>query len=247
MWKLWWRLSRNEVRRRYRRTLLGPSWVTLSLIIFAIVLSFVWAGLWNQNVRDYLPFLLSGLLPWGMISASLSDATGSFLSGEGLMKSRQFPYTMLLLLVLSRNVLLFGHNLVGYILIALATGVTFGWATLLIIPGFVIVLLNLGWLCLIIAIFCLRFRDFQQLITTFLQVAMFITPVFWSASQLQGKRSIIADGNLLFHMIEIIREPLLNKSPTFLNFTACVGSAVLGWGLAFWMFSRKRHRLAYWF
>ena len=76
---------------------------------------------------------------------------------------------------------------------------------------------------------------------------MFVTPVFWSASQLQGRRAIIVDANVLHHMIEIVREPLLGKMPALLSYMVCAGTAVVGWVFAYWLFARKRHRLAYWF
>ena len=247
LWELWSRLSVNEVRRRYKRTLLGPMWVTASLLVFATVMSFVWASLWKQNVVDFLPFLLSGLIPWTMISAAIGESTSVFLGGEGLMKSRQFPYSILVYGVLARNVIIFGHNLIGYQLIALLCGVSLGWSLLLLVPGLVLVVVNCGWMCVLAAVFCLRFRDFQQLVASLLQIAMFVTPVFWSAGQLVGKRAIIVDANILYHMIELIRQPLLGKVASIYSYQICVVSALLGWGLAYYLFAKKRHRLPYWF
>ena len=247
LWELWMRLSWNEVRRRYKRTMLGPMWVTVSLLIFATVLSFVWAALWKQPVVEFLPFLLSGLLPWTMISAAIGESSAVFLAGEALMKSRQFPYSILVYGSITRNVIIFGHNLLGYVLIGIVCGVKISWASLLLFPGFVLMTLNVGWICVLVAVFCLRFRDFQQIVVSVLQIAMFVTPVFWSAGQLQGKRAIIVDANILYHMIEVVREPLRGAAPQLLSYFVCTISAVVGWAIAYWLFARKRHRLAYWF
>jgi len=247
LWEMWSRLSWNEVRRRYRRTMLGPMWVTVSLLVFATVMSFVWATLWKQNVVEFLPFLLSGLIPWTMISAAIGESCATFLAGEGLMKSRQFPYSILVYGVLARNVVIFGHNLVAYLIVAVLCGVQLGFVTLLLVPSLLIVLVNCGWICMLVAILCLRFRDFQQLVASVLQVSMFVTPVFWSASQLQGRRAIIVDANVLYHMIELMRRPLLGELPTLLSFAVCIATAIVGWAFALWLFARKRHRLAYWF
>jgi len=245
--EIWKRQSANEVRRRYRRTMLGPIWVTVSLIVFAVVLSFVWAGLFNQPVRTFLPFLLSGLVPWGLISTIIGEGTSAFAAGETLIKSRQFPYTMLINIVLARNVIIFMHNLVGYVLIAALCGVAFSWASLLVIPGVALVLLNGGWMCLLVAIFCLRYRDFQQMVAALLTIAVFVTPVFYNASQLQGKRTIIIHANPLHHMVDLVRQPLLGNLPSGTSYLVCLVCAVIGWGLVFWLYARKRGRLAYWF
>lgn len=247
LWEMWIRLSINEVRRRYKRTMLGPAWVTVSLLIFATALSFVWAGLWKMNVVEFMPFLLTGLIPWTMISGAIGESCAVFLAGEGLVKNQQFPYSVLLYSILMRNLVIFGHNLVGYLLVAVICGVSFNLNTLLIFPGLALVLINCGWICLLVAVFCLRYRDFQQLVTSLLQIAMFVTPVFWSASQLQGKRAIIVDVNILHHMIEIVRQPMLGAAPAALSYLACAGSALAGWFIAYRMYSSKRHRLAYWY
>jgi ABC-type polysaccharide/polyol phosphate export permease len=245
--KMWARQSWNEVQRRYKRTMLGPLWVTVSLILFAVVLSFVWAGLWKMQVREFLPFLLSGFIPWTMISGAIGESCAAFIHNEALMKSRQFPYSTLVYVVLARNVVIFGHNLLGYVIAAVLCGVAFGWATLLLVPGVVLVVLNGGWICVVVAILCLRFRDFQPLVVSLLQIAMFVTPIFWSADQLQGKRAVIVHVNPLHHMIEVIRQPMLGKVAAPASYLICVAAAVAGWLFAYWLFARKRQRLAFWF
>lgn len=247
LWEMWSRLSLNEVRRRYRRTMLGPMWVTVSLLVFATAMSFVWAGLWKQNVVEFLPFLLSGLVPWTLIASMIGESTAVFLAGESLMKARQFPYSILVYGAIARNVVIFGHNLVGYFLVAVLCGVPLTFSTLLVVPGLVLVILNCGWICVLAAVFCLRFRDFQQIVASLLQIAMFITPVFWAANQLQGKRAILVHLNPLHHMIDLLRQPLLGLMAKPESWIFCISSAILGWALAYWVFALKRHRLTYWF
>jgi lipopolysaccharide transport system permease protein len=200
-----------------------------------------------MQVTEFLPFLLSGLIPWYLISAAIGEACITFLLGEGLMKSRQFPYTALIYGVLARNVIIFGHNLLGYIPIALLCGVALTWKSVLLIPGLMLVILNCTWMALLVAVFCLRFRDFSQLVTSLLQIAMFVTPVFWNASQLEGKRAVLVDINLLHHMVEVVRQPMLGKAAGLTSYVVCVGAAIGGWVVAYMLFARKRHRLAYWF
>jgi len=247
LWELWTRLSLNEMRRRYKRTVLGPAWMTVSLLIFASAMSVVWAGLWNQKVSEFLPFLLSGLVPWTMISGVIGESTGVFLGGEGLIKNQQFPYSVLTYGVTARNVLIFFHNIVGYLIIALICGVTLSPATLLLVPGLILVIANCSWISLLVATFCLRFRDFQQIVASLLQIAVFVTPIFWNASQIQGKRAIIVHANVLHHMVELLRRPLLGEMPDLISYLVCTASAILGWWFTFRLYCSKRHRLPYWY
>lgn len=247
LWELWTRLSLNEMRRRYKRTVLGPAWMTVSLLIFASAMSVVWAGLWNQSVTEFLPFLLSGLVPWTMIAAVIGESTAVFLGGEGLIKNQQFPYSVLTYGVVARNVLVFAHNIVGYLIVAVLCGVVVSPTILLVIPGLLLVVINSAWICLMVAIFCLRFRDFQQIVASLLQIAVFVTPIFWNASQVQGKRAVIVHANLLHHMVEVLRRPLLNQVPDLTSYFVCFGAAVFGWWFAYRFYCSKRHRLPYWF
>src|SRR6185436_11324980 len=142
----------------------------------------------------------------------------------------------------ARNSVIFAHNVFGYVIIAALCGVTFTWKTLALIPGLALVLVNCTWMCLLVAIFCLRYRDFQQLVASLLQIAMFVTPVFWAASQLEGKRAIILHANPRHHMVELIRQPMLGHLPSLLSWLICVGFALAGWAVTYRLFSRKRHR-----
>lgn len=247
LWELWTRLSFNEMRRRYKRTVLGPAWMTVSLLIFASAMSVVWAGLWNQKVSEFLPFLLSGLIPWTMIAGVIGESTGVFLGGEGLIKNQQFPYTLLTNGVVARNVLIFFHNIIGYLIVALLCDVKISPALLLILPGLILVIANCAWMSLLVATFCLRFRDFQQIVASLIQIIVFVTPIFWNANQIQGKRAIIVHANLFYHMVEILRRPMLGEFAGLVSYLVCVIAAILGWWLAFRLFSSKRHRLPYWF
>src|SRR5690242_16089709 len=79
---IWGRLGWLEVKRRYRRTVIGPFWSAFSLAIFVLALGSVGAGLWNQQAGEYLPFLAAGMVVWMMISAILTEGCSLFVSGQ---------------------------------------------------------------------------------------------------------------------------------------------------------------------
>jgi lipopolysaccharide transport system permease protein len=246
-WGLWGRLSTNEIKRRYRRTLLGPSWVTLSLLIFSSALSIVWAGLWNQEVKTYLPFLLAGMIPWTMLSASIAESCATFLSAEPLIKNTHFPYSILIWGLLLRNLIIFGHNIVGFILVAAICGVPLNIYSLLLLPGLILMIINAGWISLLVAIACLRYRDFQQITISLIQLCMFITPIFWDVSQLAGKRIYFAKLNLFYHLLHIIKEPMLGKLADIDSYFFAFCAALIGWAIAYLVYAQNRKKLAYWF
>ena len=94
-WQMWGRQGWSDVRARYRRTAFGPFWATVSLGIFMVTFSFVWAQLWKMNVRDYLPFVAAGMLTWTLLSGIITEGVMTFISAESLIKSMRFPFTVL--------------------------------------------------------------------------------------------------------------------------------------------------------
>jgi lipopolysaccharide transport system permease protein len=117
---------------------------------------------------------------------------------------------------------------------------------LLAIPGLVVVSLNGAWIAMVLGLLCARFRDIQQVVASFLQVSMFVTPILWSPAQLSGRSRVLVDYNMLYHYVEIVRDPLLGKPPSSWSWFMVGLSTVLGWALALYMFSRFRRRIAYW-
>ena len=244
---MWGRLGWAEVRGRYRRTVIGPFWAVLSLAIFIIIFSIVWARLWKINVVEFLPYVSAGMITWTMLSTIINEGCLTFTVAEALIKSLCFPYTVLTCAVTWRNLILFIHNLIVYVGIAIFCGVPLTWATLLIIPGLFIICVNGIWVATLLGMLCARFRDVPQLITIFLQVLLFVTPIFWTYDQLGGRMgAALVNFNFLLHYLEVVRMPMLGKVPTMYSWAVVIAGTVIGWWLTLLVYSRFRRRVPYW-
>ncbi len=248
-WRLWSRAGWSDVRARYRRTTIGPFWATISLGIMMVSMGLVWSALWKMNVKDYLPFISSGLLSWTLLASMIGDSTAAYSSQKGLLEALHFPLTMLTCAVVWRNLILFFHNFLVYVLIVLIFRVPITWATLLIIPGLIVIGVNGIWVATLLGMAGARYRDVQQLIVNLLQILMFLTPIFWTADQLGGSgrgRLVLVDLNPMFHYINIIRNPLLGKFPSLMDCEVVFILTILGWLFTFAVFARFRRRITYW-
>ncbi len=246
-WRMWGRLGWQEIKRRYRRTVIGPFWTTLSLGVFMFALGIVWANLWHQDPKVYLPFLCTGLLAWNLVAAIMSEGCVTFVAAEGLIKQLRFPYSILACSVAWRNVIVFLHNLAILVAVALYAGLRPTWATLLAIPGLLLVWFNGVWVATMLGMLCTRYRDVQQVVISILQISMFVTPIFFTPEQLGARMGkYFAQANPLFHYVNILRSPLLGKFPSLLTYEIVLVGTTVGWGLTLWVYSRYRRRLAYW-
>jgi ABC-type polysaccharide/polyol phosphate export permease len=245
-WRLWGRSGWQEVRRRYRRTALGPFWSTASLAIFVVTLGYVWSHLWHQNPRTYLPYLTSGMITWVMISVMISEGCTVFVAGEALIKQMPFSYSVLVLSMIWRNLIVFLHNLLIYAIIVLWSGTSVGAATLLALPGLFVICINAAWMAILVGLLCTRFRDISQIITSVLQIVLFVTPVFYPKQSLGAEMEIFTRFNVINHLIDIVRAPLLNEAPELWSWEFTLLFAAVGWTLTFFVYALFRRRIAYW-
>jgi ABC-type polysaccharide/polyol phosphate export permease len=247
--KLWARLGWIEVKRRYRRTVIGPFWSVVSLAVLVGTIGMVGLGLWNQDPHTYLPYLTAGVLAWMMISTSLGEACGVFISNTSLFRNSRCDFSLLAYALIWRNFLVFLHHLLVYAAVALvlAPGHLLNPATLLLLPGLALLALNGVWATLLLGLACLRFRDIQQAVTSALQIGLFVTPILWPAEQLVGSgRLVFVDLNPFHHCVEMVRAPLLGSVPAAQSYLVVAGLAAIGWLVTYWLFGRFRARIPYW-
>ena len=246
-WRIWGKLGWADIKRRYRRTVIGPLWTTLSLSIFCISLSIVWSQLWHLDPKEYLPFLTSGLLVWGLVSALITEGCGVFFGAEAIIKTLPIPYTLLACAVVWRNFIVLLHNLVIYLLVMLWAGVPVTSYTLLAIPGLFCLLVNGVWVVTLLGSICSRFRDIQQVMTSLLQISMFVTPIFWQPAQLSKRTSFVfVDMNPLYHYVDIVRAPLLGNAPSLFSWGVVTLLTFTGIIITMLFFGRVRAKIPYW-
>ncbi|WP_173977777.1 ABC transporter permease [Magnetospirillum sp. UT-4] len=245
-WRLWGRMGWAEVRRRYRRTLIGPFWSSLSLGFFVGTMGFLYAALWNQAPESYLPFLCSGMISWVLVSGLVTEGCSTFITNSGLLTQTSFNFSLLACAQVWRSLITFAHNLAIYVLMAAALSVPLRPETLLLLPGLVIIAVNGVWAAVLFGMICARYRDVQQVVSSLLQVAMFVTPVFWAPEQLGHRGQYLSNFNVLFHLVDLIRSPLLGQAPALLSYAVGVVMAIVGSAFTFWLFRKLRCRVVYW-
>ena len=244
-WRLWSMLGWNDIRQRYRRSALGPFWITISMAIFVVLLGVIYSKLFHQDVAVFLPYVAMGLIAWGFIAGTTTEACGHFIENAGIIRQIHLPFTIYTMRMIWRSFIVFLHTVVLIVPIAALFRLEIGFATLLVLPGMLLVVLNQIWLSIIIGVIATRFRDTAQLVTTTIQISMFVTPIMWPLSAIHGA-TLIADINPFHHMIELVRAPLLGGTAELLSWAVVAAMCVLGYGLAALALNRAHLRLVYW-
>lgn len=247
-WKrraLWATMGLHDIRRRYRRSVLGPFWITLSMGIMVAALGFLYGTIFKQDMHEYLPYLAAGFVCWGLISGLFTEATAVFTGAEGLIRQLPAPLSVHVYRLLWSNLITFGHNIWVFFAAAAWYGVNPGWTILLAVPALLLVLLNGFWLGLLLGLLSARFRDIPLVVASVVQVLFFITPVIWRPDMVPD-RAVILDLNPMYHFVEILRAPLLGQVPGLLHWVAAILITAAGWTVALGFFRAYRWRVAYW-
>lgn len=244
-WQLWTTLGWNEILQRYRRSLLGPFWLTASMAIMVVTLGFLYAQLFKTPIEEFLPFLCVGLLVWTLISSFLLEGGVLFTGSESYIKQVKLPYSVYVFSSTWSKLIIFAHNLVIYFAVILYFGIWPGLTGLLALPGLMLVTINGALLTLLIGMVSARFRDIPQLIASAVQIVFFVTPIMWKPELLQ-QRTYIATLNPVFHLIELVRAPLLGNVPSLQSYAAVLALTLVNLAVVSIFFTRFRARIAYW-
>lgn len=245
LWALWGKLGWNDILQRYRRSLLGPLWLTASMAVMVVSLGLVYSKIFKAELRDFMPFLCVGLLVWGYISAILSEAGALFTGAESYIKQIRLPYSVYVLRFMWSKVIVFAHNFVIYFGILIYFQIWPGIAALYAIPGFLLVTVNGALTSMYLGMMSARFRDIPQIVASFIQIVFFITPIMWKPELLGGHENLIKF-NPFFHLVEIVRAPLLGQLPSAGNYLAVALITALNAIFAILFFVRFRARISYW-
>lgn len=242
---VWMRFALHEVRQRFRRSILGPFWLTASMGIMVGAMGLVFSTLFQQNIRDTLPFITTGIIFWGLLTVSITDGSTVFIGQESAIRNVPLPLSVHVYQLLARNLIIWVFNMAIYLVVMVVFPRALGWGVLLFVPAFALFVVNAAWMALAAAILSTRFRDIPQVISSLIQVVFFVTPVFWSVESLPNRPRFVTL-NPLYHLIELVRAPLLGQVASAENWIWGIGLAVVGLGVTAALYRRAYARIPYW-
>jgi ABC-type polysaccharide/polyol phosphate export permease len=240
-------LGWQDVATRYRRSRVGAFWLTINMAVLIAALGFIFGTLFDQPMSEFLPYLAIGLIVWGFLSMVINEGCTGFVSAEGIILQVRMPLFTHVMRILWRNIIILGHNLLILPLLFLMFMKPVSPLALLAIPGFALLVFNAAWMMLILAVVCARFRDMTQIVQNVMQVLFYLTPIIWSAAHLPERAgTAMLDFNPFYHLISIVRAPLLGESPTLMNWIFSSLMMLIGWAIALPFFGHYRKRVPYW-
>ncbi len=244
-WRLAWALAWLDIRNRYRGSVLGPLWLSLSTGIMLAGLGVLYSALWHETLRSYLPFLAVSLIVWNLIAQIISDSTTSLVQAEGMIRQIPLPYTTHALRGVFRNVIIAAHNLPLILIVFAVSRVGVGAVALKALLGFSVIGIDAFAAAMLLGMLCARFRDLGQIVNSIMQIAFFMTPILWKPTAL-GPRARLLILDPFYSVMQVVRAPLLGQAVGLSLWFSAIAFSILLCAVSFAFFVRFRGRISFW-
>lgn len=235
----------SDVRSRYKRTILGPLWLTLGTLLGTAGLGYIWSELFHLDRATFVPALTSGLIVWQFLSGCITEAPTTFNRQAGIIRNMEVPLSIHPAQMVTKHFINLLHTAPVFVVVAVLMNVHVGWPTLLFIPCLMLVTANLAWITFLLSILGARFRDLEYLVAAVMPLLMFLSPVMYRPNFLPISGHLLWF-NPLSHLIELLRYPLLGTIPPGFIVWTSICMAVVGWGVVLVLFHRVHSRIAFW-
>jgi lipopolysaccharide transport system permease protein len=244
-WRLAAALAWLDLRNRYRGSVLGPFWLTLSTGAMLAGLGLLYSTLFRLPLAEYLPHLAVSLVVWNAIAQLVNEGCASLTAQEGMIRQMRLPFTVHMLRCVFRNGLVAAHNLPLIVIVFLLFGHLPGPEALLAIPGLVLLAINAFAATMFLGMLCARFRDIGPIVGSVMQLAFFMTPIMWKPELLRGWQ-VLLPLNPFYTVLETVRGPLVEGGGPLTAWLAALGYTVALCAVAGFFFIRYRGRIAFW-
>ena len=246
-WRSWTYLAVEAVKNQYRRTVIGPWWLTLQTSAYVLGLAVLFGAIFHQPLDEFVPYVAGGFIGYTLLAGLTGRGAEVFVNNAGTLLSTRQPLSMLVFQTVCVELLQFAHNLIIVAAFVVLGLVPLSPLLLLVIPAVLAFAVNgiaIGlWLGPTVA----RFRDVGPFVTSVLQVMMFFTPVFWRVDQIdEDSRAVLVAWNPFTYLLALFRDPLLGIAPSLIVWFGVLVVTGLNVLLAAWVFTRSRSRLPYW-
>ena len=242
---LWFYLAIQEIKFRYRRSMLGPLWITLTTLITLTVMGPIYGILLKQPFGPYFCYLTISYIFWNFISNYINESCSLFILSENYIKNIRIPYISFHLKLLYKNLIIMIHNIIIIPIVYFIFPIENYYYIPLFLIGLLVLTLNLFWIGLIFSIIAARYRDLIPIINSATTLIFFVTPIMWSPEML-GNKIYLAEYNPIFQLLDIIRSPLLGLLPSYSSIFFSIIYIIIGIPLSLYIFKKYYSKINLW-
>lgn len=210
--RLFMRLVRLKITSKYKGSFLGFFWSLLYPLSFLLIFVFLKSKVFRFNIPNYTIFVITGLWTWSFIHSTIIGSCTAIFEYKDMVQKIPFPKIFLPLSTAAANMAHFMLALPCLYIFMLVTNVPF-CKGLILLP-FVLILLFcfIAGLACVLSILAVKYRDILHLVEITMRMIFFLTPVFYSISQIPQDCQWIASMNPFHLFISCFRDIIYTNS-----------------------------------
>ncbi len=213
-----------------------------------VTMSLVFGLIFKTEMHEYMPFLATSIVLWGLIAATVNEGCLAFINAEAIIRQLSIPHLQHVLRVVWKNLLTVAHNAVILPLVFLFFLVAPNWSLTAVLPGLIVLILNLTWVVWLLGMMSARYRDMPPIVNSLVTIAFYVTPIMWYPKLIANDSlaHLLLGLNPLYHWVQIVRLPILGQWPTLENWGLALLSAGIGWTVTLLAYEKYKNMIAYW-
>lgn len=236
-------LVQRDIKKKYRRSVLGVLWSMLNPLMMMIITAMVFSHLFRFDLENYILYLLIGQVAFTFFSEATRFAMGSILENSPLIKKIYVPKYLFPFSRVFSACVNFIFTIPAMIVMMVYTGQLpdFGVLTL-VIPLFFMLIFCLG-VGLILSAAVVFFRDVYHLYGVLLTALSYATPIFYPEQIVPAEYKLILLLNPLYYFLRAFREVMYSGGTPSLELTLqCAGISVFTFIVGVLVFRRSQNQ-----
>jgi ABC-type polysaccharide/polyol phosphate export permease len=240
-------LVSRELKVRYRRSAIGFTWTMLQPLLTMLVLQVVFSSIFRVQLDNYPVFAMAGVLFWNFFSQSIVSSMTSLKGNAQLLRKLPIPKEVFPLATVISGVINLGFALVPLLLIMVVTHHPLKPALFFLPVSILLAALFTLGAGLLLSPLAFFFSDVIELIGVILSMLMYMTPVIYPMSILQGSPFLpLVRFNPVRSILEVFRDPIFfGKVPPITHLSVCFGIAVAALAIGAFAFRRSSDRIPF--
>lgn len=212
-----WNFISQELKVKYKGTFLGFFWSLLNPILTMTVTSIVFSSIMRFELKDFVIFVFSGLLPWGFIAMSLDSSVNSIINAEGFMKKVYLPKLIFPIASVCSNFVNMFFSMISLLIILIIMGAKISISFIFLPVSFLIIFVGVLGISLILSTLSVFFRDIRHLIGVITSTFFYLTPIIYPKDYIPEPFAKLINLNPFSYYIDLFRMPIYHLQFPDLN------------------------------
>lgn len=233
----------NDIKLKYRRSVLGIIWSVLHPLLMMVVLTIVFSNLFKSDIPYFPVYVFTGRLIWDLYSQATSQSMGSIVGNASLIKKVYVPKYIFPLAKIMSSLVNTMFSIVALLIVMVVVGVKITPVLLLMPLGIFYVFLFAAGVGLFLSAYTVFFRDISYLYEVLLTAWMYFTPLFYPASVIPESFQFIFKFNPLYYMVEYFRQiTMYGVFPSVKDNLICLSIGLVAFILGMYAFYKKQDK-----